>query len=249
VVVVDRENNFVVVWTYWSNGEDVYLKILDVSAPAVPTGFSITNNGTNPVLNWTLNTEKDIAHYEIHRGLSGPGGQRPTLYNKIGQVNRVTATYTDTGVEIGGGWKRAFYKVMAVDNAERGTFSDTAGINISAPSKLATEITAGIVTRPFLSQSYPNPFNPTSTIKYDLLSDSHVSLKVFDVLGRELMTLSEGVQTAGPHQVVLNASELSSGVYFYRLSVLPAAGRDLVPQQGDGKAGDFTETRRLLLLR
>jgi photosystem II stability/assembly factor-like uncharacterized protein len=83
-----------------------------------------------------------------------------------------------------------------------------------------------------LLQSYPNPFNPTTTIKYDLPTDSPVSLKVYDVLGREVLTLVEGVERSGSHEVVLNASDLSSGVYFYRL-----------------KAGDFTNTRRLLLLK
>jgi hypothetical protein len=83
-----------------------------------------------------------------------------------------------------------------------------------------------------LSQNYPNPFNPTTTINYELASDSHVRLKVYDVLGREILTLVNSDETAGPHQVLLNASELSSGVYFYRL-----------------RAGDFTDTRRLLLLK
>jgi hypothetical protein len=83
-----------------------------------------------------------------------------------------------------------------------------------------------------LYTSYPNPFNPATTIKYDLATDSHVSLKLYDVLGREVMTLVDGDETAGRYQVTLNASELSSGVYFYRLT-----------------AGDFTDTRRLVLLK
>jgi photosystem II stability/assembly factor-like uncharacterized protein len=83
-----------------------------------------------------------------------------------------------------------------------------------------------------LFQSFPNPFNPATTIKYDLPTDSRVSLKVYDVLGREVLDLVDGVETAGQHEVVLNASELSSGVYFYRL-----------------KAGDFTDTKRFMLLK
>jgi hypothetical protein len=83
-----------------------------------------------------------------------------------------------------------------------------------------------------LGQNYPNPFNPTTMIRYDLPTDAHVSLKVYDVLGREILTLVERDETAGQHQVVLNASGLSSGVYFYRL-----------------RAGGFTDTRRFLLLR
>jgi photosystem II stability/assembly factor-like uncharacterized protein len=83
-----------------------------------------------------------------------------------------------------------------------------------------------------LQQNYPNPFNPTTTIKYELASGAQVSLKVYDVLGREVLTLVDKDEFAGQHQVVLDASELSSGVYFYRL-----------------RAGDFTDTKRLLLLK
>ena len=99
-----------------------------------------------------------------------------------------------------------------------------------------------------LYPNYPNPFNPTTVIKYDLPTDSHVSLKVYDVLGREVLSLVDGVQTAGIHQVTLNASELSSGVYFYRLK---ARHMDASPPSvwRGGQAGSFTDTKRLLLLK
>ena len=83
-----------------------------------------------------------------------------------------------------------------------------------------------------LSDNYPNPFNPTTVIKYDLTTDSPVSLKVFDILGREVLSLVDGAETAGRHQVTLNASDLSRGVYFYRL-----------------RAGSYTETKRLVLMK
>ncbi len=91
-----------------------------------------------------------------------------------------------------------------------------------------------------LDQNFPNPFNPTTTIKYDLPTDSPVRLKVYDILGREVLSLVDGVETAGRHEVTLNASDLSSGVYFYRLKARQKEG---------GQAGDFTDTKRLLLLK
>ncbi len=83
-----------------------------------------------------------------------------------------------------------------------------------------------------LRQNYPNPFNPTTTIKYDLPVDKHVSLKVYDVLGREVLTLMDEEQQAGYHSAVFDASRFSSGMYFYRLT-----------------AGTYVSTRKLLLLR
>lgn len=83
-----------------------------------------------------------------------------------------------------------------------------------------------------LEQNYPNPFNPSTTIAFALPKPSAVTLKVFDASGREVATLVEGKLPAGKHEVVLDASPFSSGVYFYRL-----------------QAGEFSQTRRLLLVK
>ncbi len=83
-----------------------------------------------------------------------------------------------------------------------------------------------------LSQNYPNPFNPSTTISFALPSRSFVSLKVFDILGRELSTIVSGELQAGTYNRQWNAANMSSGVYFYRL-----------------QAGSFIETKKLLLLK
>ncbi|MBI5464887.1 MAG: T9SS type A sorting domain-containing protein, partial [Ignavibacteriales bacterium] len=70
-----------------------------------------------------------------------------------------------------------------------------------------------------LLQSYPNPFNPSTTIRFSLPQREHVTLKVFDVLGREVATLVNQDMNAGEHLVQFNAERLSSGIYFYRLVV------------------------------
>jgi flagellar hook assembly protein FlgD len=68
-----------------------------------------------------------------------------------------------------------------------------------------------------LDQNYPNPFNPSTKINFRLAADSKVSLKVFDVLGQEVMTLINNDLSAGSHQVDFDASNLNSGVYFYKI--------------------------------
>jgi len=83
-----------------------------------------------------------------------------------------------------------------------------------------------------LEQNYPNPFNPSTTIAFALPKPSEVTLKIFDASGREVATLVEGKLPAGRHEVVLDASPFSSGVYFYRL-----------------QAGEFSRTRRLMLVK
>jgi Secretion system C-terminal sorting domain len=68
-----------------------------------------------------------------------------------------------------------------------------------------------------LKQNYPNPFNPSTTISYSLSKASYVKLHVFNILGKELATLADGFQSAGNHSVHFLASNMASGVYFYRL--------------------------------
>jgi len=83
-----------------------------------------------------------------------------------------------------------------------------------------------------LSQNYPNPFNPSTTISFNLPSQSIVSLKIFDLLGREVATIVSEKMSAGSYTRQWNAAEMPSGVYFYRL-----------------QAGSFTETKKLVLLK
>jgi hypothetical protein len=75
-----------------------------------------------------------------------------------------------------------------------------------------------------LSQNYPNPFNPSTIIKFGLATDSKVSVKVFDILGREVATLLNGSLEAGSHEVQFNAKNITSGVYFYKIEAVGADG-------------------------
>ena len=83
-----------------------------------------------------------------------------------------------------------------------------------------------------LNQNYPNPFNPTTTISYQLSAISRVTLKIYDILGREVTTLVNEEQPAGNYKINFDASRLASGVYFYRIV-----------------AGDFIQTKKMVLLK
>jgi hypothetical protein len=100
--------------------------------------------------------------------------------------------------------------------------------SVSQPSKKQTAFS--------LAQNYPNPFNPSTIISYELSVASEVKLDVFDLLGRNLATLINEKQSAGNHQTNFNASNLSSGTYFYRL-------------QTKSKDGLFTETKQMILVK
>jgi M6 family metalloprotease-like protein len=90
----------------------------------------------------------------------------------------------------------------------------------------------------YLGQNYPNPFNPATKIRYSILEESSVSLKIFDALGREVRTLMKGNQNPGSYEFFFNAQGLASGIYFYRLQSTPVSG-----------AGGQTQVKKMLLLR
>jgi len=83
-----------------------------------------------------------------------------------------------------------------------------------------------------LQQNYPNPFNPTTSISFSIPSSAFTSLKVYDIIGNEVATLVNEEKTAGNYEVRFNASSLTSGTYFYKLS-----------------AGSFTEVKKMILLK
>jgi len=84
----------------------------------------------------------------------------------------------------------------------------------------------------YLYQNYPNPFNNETTILYQILKTSLVSIKIYDVLGNEIRNLINQVKPAGVHEINFNAANLSSGIYLYKI-----------------KAGDYTESKKMILLK
>jgi len=138
------------------------------------------------------------------------------------------------------------YVTSEAKDAEKGSVIEVSGDRFtttlegeSVTTFVSDEITTGVEDEGSvmpdsykLKQNYPNPFNPTTTISFELPATSHVTLQVSDMLGRNVATLVNHKVSAGKHEVRFDASDLSSGVYFYRL-----------------KAGDFVQTRRMTLIK
>jgi hypothetical protein len=83
-----------------------------------------------------------------------------------------------------------------------------------------------------LKQNYPNPFNPTTVIEYNIANAGTVELRVYDITGKEVKTLVNGYQDAGNHRIEFNASNIASGIYFYKL-----------------KSGSFQDVKRMVLIK
>lgn len=100
------------------------------------------------------------------------------------------------------------------------------------PTTVVKEITHSLATSFGLHQNYPNPFNPTTIIRYELPVKGWVTLKIFDIIGRETAVLVNEERTPGEYEVTWDAAGLPGGVYFYRLQV-----------------GLYVDTKKLVLLR
>jgi hypothetical protein len=137
--------------------------------------------------------------------------------------------------------------MLTFDPVNNGTFHDTLLIMSSATNQqggyvrfplVGQQVSSAASEFPALPHAFalhpnrPNPFNPMTQIAYDLPRASVVSLKVFDVLGRKVVTLVEGIQPAGSYSVIFNGSELASGVYLCRF-----------------QAGHFAATLKMVLLK
>ncbi len=96
--------------------------------------------------------------------------------------------------------------------------------------KVSSEV--GKVLTYDLDNNYPNPFNPSTVIKYEIPDAGFVTLKVFDVLGKEVKTLIEGYKTEGRYEIEFDATNLPSGIYFYQL-----------------RAGNFNQTKKMVLMK
>ncbi len=122
------------------------------------------------------------------------------------------------------------YSVLFVSS--NASSSPASGVLRSINATGVGEILPSVPKNFALHQNYPNPFNPTTTIEYSIPSSSHVTFKVYDMLGRKLKTLVDGQQTSGVHEVRFDASNLASGIYIYRL-----------------QAGSFTAARKLIVVK
>lgn len=142
---------------------------------------------------------------------------------------------SDTAVTFSAGNILASSRYALTGSVTNG-FDTTASANavwfVTASSLMGVRQASPPPTSFALNQNFPNPFNPETTISYQLAAVSHVTLKVYDVLGRNVKTLVDEVKKPGRYETEFDTSQLASGVYFCTLH-----------------AGDFSQTKKLTLLK
>lgn len=223
------------------------------NAPALKTQVTVTDAGTYDV--WVNFWANPTADWRIKAGLSQEGMQ---VFRQMAS-QQVDAGAHESPIVLSGGGNTFLYqayvgRVTIAGNEAIAVFVDdyavqtgtantmigsTArtwydGISLAEVNAIAVSVAEHneIPIEFSLLQNYPNPFNPTTTITYALPKAAHVSLKIYNLLGREVATLVDQQMPSGTHQTTWNAQGMTSGVYFYKISI-----------------GNFSNIRKMILLQ
>lgn len=186
--------------------------------PVELVSFASSVNKANVKLSWSTSFEKDNAGFDIERKTSVESWSKIGSVQGIGNVNSISNyLYEDKNLQSG----KYYYRLKQIDF--NGNFKYY---------ELTNDVIIGIPAQYSLSQNYPNPFNPLTTINYEIPVSNFVSMKIYDIMGREAANLVNENKAAGYYSVKFDASKLPGGIYFYRI-----------------QAGDFSAVKKLLLLK
>ncbi len=192
--------------------------------PVELTSFEASVTYDNVNLKWKTATELNNYGFEIERQLNNKQSEGNNQnWKKVGfvagsgnSISQKEYSFIDKN-PVGG--SNFDYRLKQVD--KDGSFSYSDVINVKV-----------IPSQYMLFQNYPNPFNPTTTINWQLPVSSHVSIKVYDLIGKEVATLVNEVREAGYYKTEFNATSFASGIYIYRL-----------------QAGMYVAVKKMILLR
>lgn len=189
-----------------------WVKILDNSGNSNNVLTSLVYNDVVLVSVYAPNGDRLL--YTQNDGLSWKDASTGTGGNPPWFGTDVRALLNNSGTLLVGSYGKSIYSAL---------FNQIIGVK---------QISSVIPDNFKLYQNYPNPFNPTTNIKYQVPANTLVNLKIYDITGKEIMTLVNEKQSPGEYNVTFNAGNLNSGVYFYRLI-----------------AGNFNETKKLILVK
>ena len=208
----------------------VMLKIEYPTDALTPLEFSLVHLNDILMLTWNPNVGGELDFFALYRSTQ-PGFDPDTMSTFTFSTTKSFTLDKSIGTSAA-----RYYRISSFDVSG----------NESPYSKEVSSLVVSVVdegTFPIaytLNQNYPNPFNPVTSIDYILPKESETTLIIYNLLGQEVAKLVNRVQRAGVYSVRWNASNVSSGVYFYRLQSRQING---------GQADDFVQTRKMLLLK
>ena len=197
------------------------IKTINAIVPVELISFTSSINNDDVTLNWQTSTETNNQGFQIKRRKTQD--EKSEEWENIGFVNgsgTITEpqsySFVNENLQLG----KYQYRLKQIDFDGSFEYSNIIEVNIDLPKTFA------------LLNCFPNPFNPSTKIMYEIPQQSNVIIKVYDVLGNEVSTPVNEMQSAGSYQIIFDASELANGVYFYKL-----------------QADNFVETKKMILMK
>jgi len=220
-ICVVAGNNYGHFILYYQNDEMVFCSkhiYIDNPLPAELSAFTSSVSGRNVTLNWSTSAELNNSGFDIERTSIENQWIKAGFIKGHGTISEPqNYSFTDKNLATG----KYKYRLKQIDF--NGNFEYF---------ELAEEVSIGIPDKFELSQNYPNPFNPVTNLEFGIAKLEFVSIKIYDVIGRELITLVNEVKEPGYYKIQFNAGNLSSGVYFYRM-----------------EAGDFVTVKKFVVMK
>lgn len=188
--------------------------------PVEFSSFSASANGNDVLLNWSTATEKNNQGFEVLRK-TGNGEFTAVGYISGNGTSTSPRNYSFVEKNVPSG--QHSYRLRQIDFDGSYAFSSVVEIDVTAPAQFG------------LAQNFPNPFNPATTISFNLAVDSKVTLRVYNTLGQEISVLTNATYAAGTHNLSFDATALTSGIYVYSID---ATGVD---------GSNFKSTKKMIL--
>ncbi|MBL8007391.1 MAG: T9SS type A sorting domain-containing protein [Ignavibacteria bacterium] len=202
----------------WNYADNFQVTITDIPQPVELSSFTYSVSGNNAELKWTTSEELNNAGFDIESAdNSGSWIKKGFVSGKGNSGTPVLYSFTDRDLKSGA----YAYRLKQIDyNGNFEYYYLSGEVVINKPEKYK------------LSQNYPNPFNPVTNVEFGISKLGFVSLKVYDMLGKEAATLVNEILSPGKYTVKFNGNNLASGVYFYRM-----------------ESGDFKDIKRMVLVK
>ena len=188
--------------------------------PVELLAFTASVNNSKVQLLWSTASELNNMGFEIERSIDGQDNFVTVGFVEGKGSSTEIIYYSFTDHPQVSGVNQLYYRLKQVDFDGTFSYSDVVNVSYDVPAEFV------------LSQNFPNPFNPSTRINYFVPQESFVSIKVYDFLGREVMTLVNETRAIASYEIVFDASNLPSGTYFYTMI-----------------AGNYSDTKKMILIK
>ncbi|MBL1213102.1 MAG: PKD domain-containing protein [Ignavibacteriae bacterium] len=200
-------------WDWWWVVDNIAVFGETGVVPVELTGFSASLVNGTVQLEWTTATETNNSGFSIEKSVDNVNFNSISFVDGNGTTAKTSNySYVDTKVNS----SNAYYRLKQIDFDGSYSYSNVVEVDLNIPADFS------------ISQNYPNPFNPSTTIKFGLPVESKVTINLFNTLGERVAQIANSDFAAGNQRIDFNASNLSSGVYFYTIEAIGVDGTNFV---------------------